>query len=187
MMAGETLRSFLCTSCYKERVHVQREYDLANMATDDLNDLEAAIDMSMRSSRPQVVSRTTLGRFPVSAADRAQSRTTASSSTQPPVDNQQEAFLQGMEGTPEDHVAALRMAMTQMLQDSTPERVAEIAHIFRPGSDPRITALARVGYPEPEMPLNAPLPYQEGERTGRFSRPDRIYAEIYGGHISDAD
>ena len=98
-----------------------------------------------------------------------------------------DVLSEGMVGTPEEHVQALHEATTKMLQDSTPERVAEIAHIFRPGSDPRITALARGGYPEPEMPLNAPLPYQEGERTGRFSRPDRTYAEIYGGHISDAD
>ena len=47
---------------------------------------------------------------------------------------------------------------------------------FVPGGDPRIAAIARQGFAEPEMPLNAPLPYKEGElhRT-----PDRTFAEAY--------
>ena len=157
------------------------------MDAEDLNDLEAAINLSMPSEAPEVVERICLGRFPVRSTDQAQSRSAASSSTVP-VDNQQEALLSGMVGTPEEHIAALRMATTQMLQESTPERVAEIANIFRPpadpSADPRIAAIARHGYPEPEMPLNAPLPYKDGEHHRELDRTDE---EIYGGHVSDAD
>ena len=78
----------------------------------------------------------------------------SSSRTDPP-----DVLLEGMVGTPEDHIQALNEATTKMLQDSTPERVAEIARCFQ----------------RPEMPLNAPLPYREGE----FHIGDRTYEEMY--------
>ena len=50
----------------------------------------------------------------------------SSSRTDPP-----DVLLEGMVGTPEDHIQALNEATTKMLQDSTPERVAEIAGGFQ--------------------------------------------------------
>ena len=148
------------------------------MDPQDLEDLGDAINMSRPEDppipeQPLVASRTSLGRFPVSAADRAAANGASSSSApaEQPIDNQQEALLQGMVGTPEEHIMALRMATTQMLQESTPERVEEIANIFRRRpliTDPRVAAIARHGYPKPEMPLNGPLPrehYGEPPRT----------------------
>ena len=42
-----------------------------------------------------------------------------------------DVLSEGMVGTPEEHVQALHEATTKMLQDSTPERVADIAGYFQ--------------------------------------------------------
>ena len=194
MTTGDVRKNFLCSSCYEELVTLQREYEIMRMDPQDLEDLATCINMSKPEDPP----------IPMNS-------TAASSSTQPPADNQQEALLQGMVGTPEEHIMALRMATTQMLQESTPERVEEIANIFRRRpliTDKRVAAIARQGYPKPEMPLNGPLPrehYGEPPRTqeeahniGKAVRK-RVQEEInqarregrenayLSGHISDAD
>ena len=103
MTTGDVRRNFLCSSCYEDLVTLQREYEIMRMDPQDLEDLGEAINMSRPEDppipeQPLVASRTSLGRFPVSAADRAAANGASSSSApaEQPVDNQQEALLQGV-------------------------------------------------------------------------------------------
>ena len=129
--AGDTLRSFVCTSCYKEQVYKQREFDLALAAQEDEHFLDDLGNAILASTVPQV-------------------RHTAD----PGIDE------------------VIWPPGTELVLP----RVHNRDNPFVPGGDPRIAAIARQGFAEPEMPLNAPLPYKEGElhRT-----PDRTYAEVY--------
>ena len=153
--AGDTLRSFVCTSCYKEQVYKQREFDLASAAQEDehfLDDLGAAINMSLPVSQPR----------PIPFG--------------PPADNQQEAAASTAPYV--QHTADPRV--DEIIWPPGTElvlpRVNNRDNPFLPGGDPRIAAIARQGFPEPEVLLNAPLPYQEGEL---HRIPDRTFAEAY--------